>query len=142
MFRRDALGQAAASVSVHRLIAEAASQSQLDPNKAADSQFMAIADAIHARAFQHIDFADLAREFEVSTPTMRRKCTAMHGVSPKNLQIRIRIDRAKELLTSTELSIDTITHEVGYEDSFYISHLFTQRENFSPSEFRNLHGHN
>jgi AraC-like DNA-binding protein len=48
-----------------------------------------------------------------------------------------RIDRAKFLLTSTEKSIDEISFEVGFEDKYYFSRLFTKLEGVSPLGYRN-----
>ncbi|WP_445661396.1 helix-turn-helix domain-containing protein [Bacillus sp. FSL K6-3431] len=48
---------------------------------------------------------------------------------------RMRIDKAKMLLTSTGMSVTKISSEVGIE-SHYFSRLFKQQEGFSPSEFR------
>ena len=75
----------------------------------------------------------------MSPATLRRKFLAATGLSPKAYQLRLRIDRAKELLTTTDLSVEAISLDVGVEDSFYFTRLFRYREDCSPTEFRRRH---
>lgn len=46
------------------------------------------------------------------------------------------IEKAKEKLTTTELSISEIAYELGFEHSQSFSKLFKTKTNFSPMEFR------
>jgi transcriptional regulator GlxA family with amidase domain len=55
---------------------------------------------------------------------------------PKAFQLRLRLDRAKELLALTDDGIETIAETVGFADSFYFSRLFHAREGLAPSAFR------
>lgn len=50
---------------------------------------------------------------------------------------KLRINKAKELLIDTNLTINEIANEVGYNDAFYFSKAFKKITNFSPTEFRN-----
>jgi len=51
-----------------------------------------------------------------------------------------RIERAKQLLERTALSIKEIAAEVGY-DPFYLSQRFKQQTGLAPRDFRRrLHG--
>ncbi len=63
----------------------------------------------------------LALEFGMSPATLRRRFQAAIGLSPKAFQLRLRIDRAKQLLTTSDLSIEAISNAVGIEDAFYFS---------------------
>ena len=56
---------------------------------------------------------------------------------PPNKYIQtIRISAAKELLQTTDLSINQIAELIGYNDSFYFSKVFKKATNVTPSEFR------
>lgn len=46
------------------------------------------------------------------------------------------IDKAKERLSTTELSVSEIAYELGFEHSQSFSRLFKKKVNLSPSEFR------
>ena len=46
------------------------------------------------------------------------------------------IDKAKEKLSTSELSVSEIAYELGFEHSQSFSKLFRAKTNFSPLEFR------
>ena len=46
------------------------------------------------------------------------------------------IEKAKEKLSTTELSVSEIAYELGFEHSQSFSKLFKSKTNFSPLEFR------
>jgi len=83
--------------------------------------------------------AAFAQDFGISAATLRRRFIAATGLPPKALQLRLRIDRAKELLATTDAPIEQIARTVGFEDSFYFARLFLGRESLTPSEFRRRH---
>jgi len=57
-------------------------------------------------------------------------------LSPARYIEKIRINKAKELLAETNLTINEISGLVGYSDAFYFSKVFKKVTNFSPSDFR------
>ncbi|WP_277991649.1 helix-turn-helix domain-containing protein [Trinickia acidisoli] len=46
------------------------------------------------------------------------------------------MERAKQLLESTRMSFDSITFQVGYEDSNSFRRLFQQRVGLLPAAYR------
>ena len=58
------------------------------------------------------------------------------GMSPKEYILQHKINRAKELLESTELSVTEIAHSVGITDSLYFSRIFKSKCKLTPSEYR------
>lgn len=50
---------------------------------------------------------------------------------------QLRVQRAKHLLLSTDLSVGEIAEEVGFQDAFYFSRVFKRIENISPQQYRN-----
>lgn len=55
------------------------------------------------------------------------------GESPINHLIRIRLTKARELLTSGDMPIKSIARSVGYEDAFYFSKLYKKYYGIPPS---------
>jgi AraC-like DNA-binding protein len=94
---------------------------------------------LRQEALQPLDLAAFAARFGMSPATLRRRVLAATGVPPKVFQLRLRIDRAKELLATTDRPIGQIATDVGFEDSFYFARLFLQREKCTPTEFRQRH---
>ena len=64
----------------------------------------------------------------------------MTGLSPSNFIIYSRIDQAKSLLLTTDLSVAEIAAQVGYPNSSNLITLFTQRVGCSPAQFRRQNG--
>ena len=60
----------------------------------------------------------------------------MTGQSPNEFVINSRIDRAKTLLLTTDLSIAEIAREVGYPNSSNLITLFARRVGSPPAQFR------
>lgn len=54
----------------------------------------------------------------------------------KNILIKIRMEKAHELLVTTNMRILEIAKEVGYTDQHYFSYSFKKYFNISPSEMR------
>ncbi|MBP8640426.1 MAG: PocR ligand-binding domain-containing protein [Oscillospiraceae bacterium] len=52
---------------------------------------------------------------------------------------RIKMERAKELLVSTDWSIGTIAENMGFDDCGYFIKVFKRETNRTPLEYRNIH---
>ena len=49
----------------------------------------------------------------------------------------MRIERAKELLATTNLKLSAIAMDIGYNEPNYFSHVFRKAEGVTPKEYRN-----
>jgi AraC family transcriptional regulator of arabinose operon len=58
------------------------------------------------------------------------------GDAPINWLIRVRMQRAGELLENSNLRIKEIALRVGYDDQFYFSRLFKLVHGIAPTAFR------
>jgi AraC family transcriptional regulator, transcriptional activator of pobA len=79
----------------------------------------------------------LAEELNVSASYLS---DMLRTVTGKNTQQHIHaklIEKAKEILTTTNLSVSEIAFELGFEHSQSFNKLFKSKTNFSPLEFRN-----
>ena len=54
-----------------------------------------------------------------------------------NYLTAMRIERAKELLATTNMKLSTIAMEIGYNEPNYFSHVFRKLEGITPKEYRN-----
>lgn len=64
----------------------------------------------------------------------------MTGYAPLSYLNHLRMQRAVQLLNSTDWSIKTISDRLGYSDQFYFSRAFGKMYNHSPSEHRRRYG--
>ena len=58
------------------------------------------------------------------------------GISPNEWLIRRRIERAKKLLTTTDETVISIAHQVGFADHGYFCRIFKRHTGYTPNGFR------
>ena len=58
------------------------------------------------------------------------------GHSPLNYFNQLKIQRACEMLTTTDIKINQLCYKVGIDDSYYFSRLFTKLMGMSPTAYR------
>lgn len=91
---------------------------------------------IHYNYNNNLTISELAKKVFLEPAYFSRLFKQTTSYSPKEYINKIRLEKAKELLTTTSHSIKNIANTVGYKDSLYFSRLFTKRENCSPTEYR------
>ncbi len=78
----------------------------------------------------------IARNIGLGYSLYRKKFKEYTGVPPAQYQIQLRINKAKDLLITTNQSFKELGHELGFESTDYFFRLFKQKTGFTPSEFR------
>lgn len=94
------------------------------------------------RIQQHLDrtlsLDELAETVHLSPKYFCNLFSERFGMGPMRFAARRKIQRAKQLLIATPLSIKEIAAQVGMRDPLYFSRLFRQEEGLSPRAYRNL----
>jgi len=83
---------------------------------------------------------DLAEVACLSRRSLTRAFRSAYGDSPIDYLIRLRLDRAAALLSTTDLSVTEVSRQVGFSDSNYFARRFRQRYGASPSRYRRKAG--
>ena len=78
----------------------------------------------------------LAEELGVSYSNFRKLFKEYTGLSPALYQQDLRLQRAKELLSTTDLSIKEIAYTLNFDTPDYFSSKFRAKTGMKPSEFR------
>ncbi len=78
----------------------------------------------------------IAHQLEISYSLFRREFKNFVGVSPSQYQMDIRLQRAQELLVTTNHSIAHIAEMLGFTDTAQFSTFFRKRQNITPREYR------
>ncbi|WP_258101072.1 helix-turn-helix domain-containing protein [Marinoscillum pacificum] len=78
----------------------------------------------------------LSADLGISPSYLRRLLKTLTGQSPQQLIHEKLIEKAKEELTTTELSVSEIAYKLGFEQPQSFSRLFKIKTNISPLEFR------
>jgi AraC-like DNA-binding protein len=60
------------------------------------------------------------------------------GQSPLNFATYLKIQKACHLLEFSDLKIRDIAYQLGYEDAFYFSRVFSRVMEISPAKFKKM----
>jgi LacI family transcriptional regulator len=91
---------------------------------------------IHRNACEGINVQDVVRQVPICRRSLERRFTACLGRSPRDEIRRLQINRAKELLTRTDLPVADIATRVGFRTTGRFVANFKTIANVSPSTFR------
>lgn len=80
--------------------------------------------------------SEIAQQFGTSQRSLTRRFKAATNTSLTQYWQRLRLESVKELLASSNLSIQEIALEVGYQDQGHVSRLFRRALGTSPKEYR------
>ncbi len=79
---------------------------------------------------------ELADRFGVSVYTASRMVKTLTGINFKKYLGDLRIERAKDLLLSTEMSVADVAQRSGFSSTSYFIKVFKESEGTTPSRFR------
>jgi AraC-like DNA-binding protein len=80
----------------------------------------------------------LAARLSMSVTHFYRLFKEHTGMSPYQYHLQLRINRAKEMLHGTNLTIKEIAEQLQFESEFHFSKLFKKKTRFSPTAWRKL----
>ena len=88
------------------------------------------------RIDQQIDFESLANEIGVGYSWFRRMFKHYTGLAPAQYFLQLKLNKAKDLLLNSSLSIKEISVITGFESQYYFSKFFKKRIGMSPIQQR------
>lgn len=86
-----------------------------------------------------VDIERMAKDLPMGYSSFRKAFKKITGEPPNQFLLNLRLNRAKWLLDSTDLSINEIAYQSGFESVYYFSKLFKKRNGISPKFYRNPH---
>ena len=92
---------------------------------------------VDARIGGPISLDDLANVAGVSRFHFHRQFRKSVGVTPHEYVLRARIERAKGLLTASDLTVGEVSGAVGFADQSHFSNIFRKLTAMTPRSFRN-----
>ena len=72
--------------------------------------------------------------------TFKRRFTLATGMSPIEYIHTLRLEEAKQMLETTELPVEAVAVEVGYQDASFFSRLFRRKVALTPAQYRRRFG--
>ena len=121
-----------------------------DPNRSSQIPYMDLSvgqqhtDLLIAKVQKHLisnlaepfSLEQLAEQFHLTKRTLLRRFKAALNDTPLNYLQRLRIEHAKRLLETTNIPIEQIVLQVGYEDISSFRKLFINYTELTPSQYR------
>lgn len=98
---------------------------------------------VNAHIFENLDNHEfgverLSEELFVSSSNLYRKLKALTGLSSNQYIRLVRLNKARELLQNSSLSIATVAYETGFTDPHYFSRMFKKEFGMTPTKYRVL----
>ena len=88
------------------------------------------------RSHEPLNMPRLARELNVGYTRFRELFRAHAHTSPKQYHLRIRLDRARDLLRNTDKPLKEIAQLLGFHSAFHFSYQFRATQGLSPRAWR------
>ncbi|WP_164821655.1 AraC family transcriptional regulator [Paenibacillus koleovorans] len=101
-----------------------------------DSLSLKIKTFLDSNYTKDIPLAEIANRLYISPYYLGHLFKQETGYSPNNYMIQRRIGEARQLLLTTDLTVQEIAERVGYDNSSYFSTLFKKATGQSPSSYR------
>lgn len=102
----------------------------------ADAPIQKVVLLIQRRYWDRLSLAQLAREAGMSKYRLSHRFTEVMGVSFREYLLRVRLERAKDLLAAGHTSITEVAQAVGFGDLPRFDKLFRRNTGVTPSAYR------
>lgn len=79
--------------------------------------------------------SDIALKCGISESGFRSIFKKAYGISPIEYKMNVRLNKAKLLLHSTDMTVEEIAEALNFYDTAYFSKLFKKHTGFSPKEY-------
>lgn len=85
---------------------------------------------------ERITVEQLARELHIGYSSFRQAFRAQTGLSPKQYQLQIRLQKAQDFLANTPKSIGEIAEILGFDTAYHLSNQFKKHVGLAPQIWR------
>lgn len=119
-------------------LAELAEQRHAPPPAALAPETLAAQVQLYLEGYyaSAVRLADVANALGVSVRSLSRRFAAETGQTVTGRLTQIRMEHARQLLSSTQLPVHEVARRSGFDNEFYFSRAFKQHEGLSPSAYR------
>lgn len=84
--------------------------------------------------------AAMVQRSEMAERSFKRRFASVTGMSPMDYVHTLRLEEAKQLLETSDLAVEAVANEVGYEDASFFRRLFRRKVGITPTDYRRRFG--
>ncbi|OIN46612.1 transcriptional regulator [Pseudomonas azotoformans] len=106
------------------------------PKSHGDAEILRVQHWLEQHFAEPVVIDEVARQFSFGVRNFKRRFKEATGFTPIAYLQTLRLERAKQMLESTRMTLESITYAVGYEDSNSFRRLFLQRVGVLPAAYR------
>ncbi|OPA73335.1 transcriptional regulator [Paenibacillus selenitireducens] len=133
----QAIQQELSSALIETKVKKSASHAFLSSNPVLQPAF----DYIYAHKNENFNLQEMAKQCHMSSSYFSRIFTKETGENFSVFVARLKIEWAKQLLETTDLSMNQISDELGFCDAGYFIKTFKKFETLTPAVYRNVYKH-
>ncbi len=101
-----------------------------------DRDILVIQQWLQTHFTEAVSVKKLAEENNLTERTLQRRFTKATGLAPSVYITQLRLQKSRELLETSQITVDEIVWKVGYEDQSSFRKLFKTHVGLTPSEYR------
>lgn len=102
---------------------------------AADEHFLFLTEYLKSHISENLSLDKISRDCNTSISGLHRLCKKQCGISPLSLFISLKIARAKQFISETDMNFSEISDALGFSSIHYFSKLFKSKTGMTPSEY-------
>ena len=100
-----------------------------------DERFLFLTEYLKSHLSEALSLDKISRDCNMSISGLHRLCKRQCGTSPLSLFISLKIARAKQLISETDMNFSEISDALGFSSIHYFSKLFKSKTGMTPSEY-------
>jgi AraC-like DNA-binding protein len=122
---------------MRRIVQKTSSKAKTWSHAVQNIQVKKAIELMHSDCSKSWSLDELAKKVGLSRAGFALKFKKILGDTPLHYLTTLRIQKAMDLLTSTDRNIESIALDVGYQDAFSFSKVFKKMTGLPPRDFRN-----
>ncbi len=104
----------------------------------ADEAIVEVQSWLKRAACEDIDIPQMAEFAGMPVRTFTRRFRQALGMTPNQYLQDLRIENGRDLLKTTDLSVQDVADNVGYKDTAYFSRVFKAKVGLTPTEYKKM----
>jgi len=94
---------------------------------------------LNASFYEDISFATLSEKFHLSPQYISKRFKETYQTTVISYLTELRIEKARALLSNTNMQVAQIANQLGYVDEYYFGKVFKKQTGLSPLRYRKDH---